>query len=89
MVMVSDGSGPKTGGAFGWKITATDGTRLAQGKGPAFGGYMNSYRAEAYGMLSLLLFVLHFCDQFHLDHLPDIRQGCETPVFPSTNRLFS
>ncbi len=62
---VSDGSVIIDEGAFGWCISSTDGTRLATGMGPAQGMKPSSYRAEGYGMLSILRFlyhIFHFCD---------------------------
>jgi hypothetical protein len=51
-------------GAYGWCLSSTDGTRLATGMGPAQGMKPSSNRAEGYGMLSLLHFIIclfEFC----------------------------
>ena len=45
-------------GAFGWCLSLRNGTRLATCAGPAFGAKPSFYRAEAYGMLSILRFFL-------------------------------
>ena len=45
-------------GAFGWTIRNENGQRVAAGMGPASGSKPTSYRAEAYGMLSLLRFLI-------------------------------
>ena len=55
---VSDGSvWDNNQGAFGWTVSTDTGTRLAQGMGPARGAKVDSYRAEAYGMLATLVFL--------------------------------
>jgi hypothetical protein len=61
---VSDGSVLHDQGAYGWCLSSNDGTRLATGMGPAQGMKPSSYRAEGYGMLSLLRFIIRlfeFC----------------------------
>ena len=45
-------------GAFGWTIRNENGQRVAARMGPASGSKPTSYRAEAYGMLSLLQFLI-------------------------------
>ena len=45
-------------GAFGWTIRNEHGLRVASGMGPARGSKPTSYRAEAYGLLSLLRFLI-------------------------------
>eukprot|EP00980_Cylindrotheca_fusiformis_P007788 scaffold1667_cov78-Cylindrotheca_fusiformis.AAC.1 len=65
---VSDGSEFHQSMTFGWVLADQDGFRMVTGAGPAFGQQASSYRAEAYGMLSLLLFLLHlrvFCASPH------------------------
>ena len=55
---VSDGS-VWTGnqGSYGWILSTDTGDRLARGMGPARGATVDSYRAEAYGMLTILCFL--------------------------------
>ena len=52
-------------GSFGWTISTSSGDRLVQAYGPVRGFKPTSYRAEGYGMLSILRFVKHlqtYCD---------------------------
>jgi hypothetical protein len=44
-------------GSFGWTISSTKGERLVEAYGPVRGFKPTSYRAEGYGMLSILRFV--------------------------------
>ena len=63
---VSDGSvWSDNYGSFGWTLSDEDGTRLVQAMGPASGAKVDSYRAEAYGMLSLLCFLRHLAAYTH------------------------
>lgn len=56
---VSDGSVRyNKHGAFGWVLSSSSRERMAYGRGPASGRDPTSYRAEAYGMLSLMRFLL-------------------------------
>ena len=52
----SDGSVVGTDGTFGWVISDPEGNRLAKGLGRAFGHPMSSYRAEAFGMSSIITY---------------------------------
>ena len=55
---VSNGSvWTKNQGAYGWIISTDRGDRVARGKGPARGATVDSYRAESYGMLTILCFL--------------------------------
>ena len=54
---VSDGSAPHRKGSFGWIISTLHGQRLVKCSGPVFGYGISSYRAESYGILSLLHFL--------------------------------
>jgi hypothetical protein len=55
---VSDGSvWTDNQGAYGWMISTDTGDRTAKGMGPARGAKVDSYRAEAYGMLAILRFL--------------------------------
>jgi hypothetical protein len=56
--LVSDGSAQDCQGSFGWIISTASGTRLARGWGPVFGAKVNSYRAEGYGILAGLRFLV-------------------------------
>ena len=55
----SDGSAPKGKGSFAWVLSNATGERMARCSGPVFGYSISSYRAESYGMLSFLRFLLH------------------------------
>lgn len=55
---VSDGSvWTDNHGSYGWMISSDLGDRVARGMGPARGAKVDSYRAEAYGMLAILCFL--------------------------------
>jgi hypothetical protein len=80
---VSDGSVAKESGAYGWCLSSADGTRLATGMGPAQGMKPSSYRAEGYGMLSLLRFIIRLfeyygtaprCSQLYSDNMALIQR---------------
>jgi hypothetical protein len=63
---VSDGSVLGSHGTFGWAISLPNGTRLATCAGHAFGHKPTSFRAEGYGMLSMLRFLFRlfaFCGE--------------------------
>ena len=63
--IVSDGGHIDPYGSFGWVI-ATDSTILIENSGAARGTPMSSYRAEAYGKLSWILFLKHFTPLLHI-----------------------
>jgi ribonuclease HI len=56
-VLVCNGSVQREQGRFGWVLALSTGVVLSTGKGPAYGHDITSYRAEAYGMLSGILYV--------------------------------
>jgi len=60
----SDGSVIRLSGTYGWIITLEDKTRLVSCRGKALGFPMTSHRAEAYGMWSILLFIIRLFE-FH------------------------
>jgi hypothetical protein len=56
----SDGSVlPMESASFGWILSSSQGEHLASNMGPVRGRTVHSYRAEAYGVLSLLRFLIH------------------------------
>ena len=55
----SDGSAPNFSGSFGWSMETSKDKKIATNKGPAGGYRCLSYRAEAYSLLSLVLFITH------------------------------
>jgi hypothetical protein len=61
---VCDGTEVLSCMAFAWVLAGPDGLRLAQCASPAFGSQASSYRAEGYGLVSLvkfLSFLKRFC----------------------------
>ena len=65
LLAVSDGSSMDGTMTFGWTMSLPNGQRIASCAGPAPGSKDSSFRAEAYGMLSMVHFLLHlfsFCD---------------------------
>jgi len=54
----SDSSVICSSGTYGWKISLKDDTRIVSCRGKAYGFPMTSHRAEAYGMWSILLFII-------------------------------
>lgn len=71
-VAASDGSVRyKTDGSFGWIISAIDGARLVSNYGPVRGAFPTSYRAEAYGLLSLLRFIVRALEYCQVIAPPD------------------
>jgi Reverse transcriptase-like len=56
--IASDGSVQDQKASFAWIISNEDGMRLATGSGPAYGCKPTSYRAEGYGILSALRFLV-------------------------------
>jgi hypothetical protein len=59
LLNVSDGSAFDASMSFGWAMSLPDGTRLATCSGPAPGAKQSSFRAEGYGMFSLVRFLHH------------------------------
>ena len=57
IVAAGDGSVKNQQGAFGWVIADPNGEFLVEGQGPAYGTPMDSFRAEGYGLLSILTFL--------------------------------
>ena len=60
--VVSDGSVKEAhgNGSFGWVLSSTRGERIISGAGPAKGRALHSYRAEAYGLLSVMRFLIQY-----------------------------
>ena len=57
-VIASDGSASDGKGSFAWVISGADGSILAECKGPVYGAKVTSFRAEGYGILSVLRFLI-------------------------------
>jgi hypothetical protein len=49
-------------GAFGWIMSTPNGERVVWGMGPAYGMRPQSYRAEGYGLLSILRFLIRMAE---------------------------
>ena len=60
----SDGSVIRSSGTYGWTISLKNKTRIVSCRGKAYGFPMTSHRAEAYGMWSILLFIIRLFE-FH------------------------
>jgi hypothetical protein len=58
-LIATDGSAPTPKGSFAWVLYTEDGTQLVTCNGPAFGEKISSYRAEGYGILSALRFLVN------------------------------
>ncbi|KAL7565834.1 hypothetical protein ACA910_007394 [Epithemia clementina (nom. ined.)] len=58
LLAASDGSAPQFQGTFGWVCALADGTRLASNFGIVYGYRTTSFRAELYGLLSFLRFLI-------------------------------
>ena len=65
-LIASDGSVDQSKGSFGWIIAQPDGTALVTGKGTAFGHDISSFRAEAYGVLAPLRFLVRTRQFYHI-----------------------
>ena len=59
LYMTSDGSAPDFIRTFGWAARTNKGVNIATNNGPAPGHRTTSYRAEAYRLLSFILFLYH------------------------------
>lgn len=49
-------------GSFGWALSLNNNTNLAHCSGPVFGSKPTSYRAEGYGLLSMIRFLIRLAD---------------------------
>jgi hypothetical protein len=63
--IATDGSAPDGKGSFAWLISDSIGNTLVQCMGPVFGAGVTSFRAEGYGILSLLRFLLRLRQVHH------------------------
>ena len=57
-IIATDGSAPQGKGSFTWIISDQQGNRIVKCSGPVHGHRITSYRAEGYGILSALRFLL-------------------------------
>jgi len=65
-VLSTDGSVQGHRASFGWVLSTLDGHRFATIVGPAFGCKPTSYRAEGYGLLSVVRFLYHVKTKFEI-----------------------
>ena len=71
-IAASDGSVRyKTDGSFGWIVSTPSGERLVRAYGQVRGAFLTSYRAEAYGMLSVLRFIVRVQEYCQILASPD------------------
>ena len=57
-------------GSFGWVLSTDQGIQVATGMGPARGPRPSSYRAEGYGLLSILRFLIRIAEFTGRTHAP-------------------
>jgi hypothetical protein len=72
-VAATDGSVVSSSGSFGWILATADGKKLAWNRGPVFGFRGSSYRAEGYGLLSILQFLFHIFQFTQIQSKPKLR----------------
>ena len=65
-IIATDGSDEHGKGSFGWVLSNPTGIVFASGQGTAYGSSMSSFRAEAYGILSVSRFILHLHRFYHI-----------------------
>ena len=79
VTIVSDGSVKKRSAGFGWAMVDPKGDEvpLVEVCGPVFGSKPASYRAEAYGILSVLRFLIRIKEYYGLEKLQIHSQFCD------------
>jgi hypothetical protein len=89
-IAVCDGSVQLSQGTFGWVLaTSTPQRSLLTCSGPAYGSGMDSYRAEAYGLLSVTTF-LHLLETYFTHPLQPTTIWCDNQSIVNTvNKLTS
>jgi hypothetical protein len=93
---VSDGAEKYKCAAFGWMTSRSNGHRLVRCTGPVYGADPSSFRAEGYGFLSMLRFLLRlaeYCDtpqlyectlaSDNLDLITRIKESGSTVLHPA------
>jgi hypothetical protein len=74
-IIATDGSAPHGRGSYAWVISDPTGKRLVKCSGPVFGKDISSFRAEGYGMLSVLRFLLRMAEMYGASiTIPAMRQ---------------
>jgi hypothetical protein len=64
-------------GAFGWIVSTRSGDRVIWAGGPARGRQVTSYRAEGYGILSILRLMEQMFDYCQVDEAPEWWLTCD------------
>jgi hypothetical protein len=85
ILVASDGGKKDDFGSFGWVI-GTKGEVIWDCEGTARGYPMQSYRAEGYGRMSLLLFLKHYIRYYNIKPADD-RASRLTATTPAFSRL--
>jgi hypothetical protein len=81
---VCDGSVQSSQGTFGWVLATSRPRRiLLRCSGPAYGAFMDSYRAESYGLLSVTT-LLHLLSNYFNRQLPPIAIWCDNLAVVTT-----
>ena len=75
-VAAGDGSVVASRGTFGWVLAVPNGEFLVECHGPAYGSPMDSFRAEGYGLLSILTF-LHLLETHTNTPTPHLHLLCD------------
>jgi hypothetical protein len=93
LCIVSDGGNIESFGSHAWVI-ANDFITFIENNGTAYGSPMSSYRAEAYGKLSWILFLKHCKLFYNLDVKCNISSYCDNKSIvqqtsTSTNHQFA
>jgi hypothetical protein len=78
---VSDGSSARHLRSFGWALTTLEGQRLATCSGLVYGNDPSSFRSEATGRLTMLLFLMH------IRHYFDVQLECHINLYTDNKGL--
>ena len=79
MLLATDGAKGQQKSEGGWVIAIDNGHHLIEGFNPNFGqsNHITSYRSEAYTVLSVTLFLHHYCNFFGVPLNNTITAGCD------------
>ena len=87
MFLCSDGSAPSFRGSFGGLCSTPDGQLLFSISGPAPGYRTSSFRAESYGLLALLRFVVQICNFYSIELPTTLRFYTDSQSLVDTSYL--
>ena len=87
MFLCSDGSAPSFRGSFGGLCSTPDGQLLFSISGPAPGYRTSSFRAESYGLLALLRFVVQICNFYSIALPTTLRFNTDSQSLVDTSYL--